>query len=62
MEAGEDRGKEVEERDDERPPEPNGDLGSWLYVLCGIPGMILFFVLYFGLIGSCDATNVMISG
>lgn len=43
-------------------PGINGDLGSWLYVLGGIPCMILFFVVLFGLVGSCDAQNVMIYG
>ena len=62
MEAGEEHEREVEEADDDAPRDPNGDLGSWLYVLCGIPGLILFFALYFSLIGSCDASNVMIRG
>jgi hypothetical protein len=29
-------------------------------VVCGIPAMILFFVVLFGLVGACDLTNVMI--
>lgn len=62
MEAGEEQEQEVEETDVDRPTKLNGDLGSWLYVICGLPGMILFFVIYFGLIGSCDASNVMIRG
>lgn len=36
------------------------DLVSVLYVVCGIPAMILFFVVLFGLVGACDATNVLI--
>jgi hypothetical protein len=36
------------------------DLASVLYVVCGIPAMILFFVVLFGLVGACDLTNVMI--
>lgn len=40
-------------------PGVNGDLGSWLYVLGGIPLMILFFVLLFGLTGACDGSGVM---
>ncbi|HPG28685.1 MAG TPA: hypothetical protein PLW10_23845 [Myxococcota bacterium] len=43
-------------------PGVNGDLASWLYVLGGIPMMILFFVVLFGLVGSCDAQNIMIHG
>ncbi|MBW2274822.1 MAG: hypothetical protein JRG96_16260 [Deltaproteobacteria bacterium] len=36
--------------------EPKGvvDLASVLYVVCGIPAMILFFVVLFGLVGICD--------
>jgi hypothetical protein len=55
-----------EERDDdevnEDGPGINSDLGSWLYVLGGIPMMIIFFVVLFGLVGSCDAQNTMIYG
>lgn len=43
----------------ENGPKVRGDLGSWLYVLGGIPAMILFFLLLFGLTGSCDSRNVM---
>ncbi len=43
-------------------PGVNGDAGSWFYVLGGIPLMIVFFVVFFGLVGSCDAQNVMING
>ncbi len=35
-------------------PGVNGDLGSWFYVLAGIPSMIIFFVVMFGVVGSCD--------
>ena len=56
------REQEVDDSDPDAARPPRGDLGSWLYVICGIPGMILFFVLYFGLIGSCDASNIMIHG
>lgn len=62
MNAPEENNNEVEELDDETPPTPNGDLASWLYVILGIPCMALFFVLYFGLVGTCDASNVMIHG
>ena len=47
---------------DENGPGIDGGLGSWLYVLGGIPLMILFFVVLFTLVGSCDAQNVMIYG
>jgi len=40
-------------------PGINGDLASWLYVLGGIPMMILFFVVLFSLVGSCDASNIL---
>jgi len=43
-------------------PGTNGDMASWFYVLGGIPLMIIFFVVLFGLVGSCDAQNVMIHG
>jgi hypothetical protein len=36
------------------------DIVSVLYVVCGIPAMILFFVVLFGLVGACDLTNVLI--
>ena len=62
MDSSEESKPEFEEMDDESAPEPNGDLGSWLYVIFGIPCMALFFVLYFGLVGSCDASNIMIHG
>jgi hypothetical protein len=53
--------------DDRKPinedgPGVNGDLGSWLYVLGGIPMMILFFVVLFTLVRLGDAQNVMIAG
>ena len=43
-------------------PGINGDLSSWLYVIGGVPMMILFFVVLFSVVGSCDAQNVMIHG
>jgi hypothetical protein len=43
-------------------PGINGDLASWLYVLGGIPSMIIFFVVLFALVGSCDSQNILISG
>jgi len=57
-----------EENDDfngdfnEDGPGINSGLGSWLYVVGGIPMMILFFVVLFTMVGSCDAQNVMIYG
>ena len=43
-------------------PKVNGDLASWLYVLGGLPLMIVFFVVLFGLVGYCDGQNVMLPG
>jgi hypothetical protein len=43
-------------------PGINGDLGSWLYVVGGIPMMILFFVVLFTLVRLADEQNVMIAG
>jgi hypothetical protein len=42
--------------------EPKGtvDLVSYLYVLCGIPAMILFFLVLFGLTGALDAQSIYI--
>ena len=54
--------KRDEEGANEDGPGVNGDLASWLYVLGGIPMMILFFVVLFSLVGSCDAKDVMIYG
>jgi len=46
----------------EEGPGINGDTASWLYVLGGIPMMIIFFVVLFGLVGACDGQNIMIYG
>ena len=54
--------KREDEQLNEDGPGINGDLASWLYVLGGIPMMVIFFVVLFGLVGSCDAQNVMIYG
>jgi hypothetical protein len=43
-------------------PGINGDLASWLYVIGGIPMMILFFVVLFTLVRLGDAQNIMIPG
>jgi hypothetical protein len=43
-------------------PGVNGDFGSWLYVLGGIPMMILFFVVLFTLVRLADEKGVMIAG
>ena len=55
-----------EQRDEneinEDGPGINSDLGSWLYVLGGIPLMIVFFVVLFGTVGSCDGQNIMLNG
>jgi hypothetical protein len=53
------------QRDDEineDGPGINGGLASWLYVLGGIPAMIIFFVVLFALVGTCDGQNILISG
>lgn len=46
----------------ENGPGVNGDLSSWLYVLGGIPMMILFFVVLFTLVRLADQQGVMIPG
>ena len=48
---------------DEDDDEPQGvvDLASYLYVLGGIPLMIVFFVGLFSLVGSCDASNTLLN-
>jgi hypothetical protein len=56
---GEDQDREEFNEDG---PGVNGDLVSWLYVLAGIPAMIIFFVGLFGLVGACDGQNIMIHG
>ena len=42
--------------------EPRGtvDLAAYLYVLGGIPAMIAFFLILFGLVGACDSMSVYI--
>lgn len=40
--------------------ERNQDLGSYLYVLGGIPVLIAFFLILFLLTGACDQMNVLI--
>lgn len=52
----------VDQEVNEDGPGINGDLGSWFYVVGGIPCMIIFFVVLFGVVGSCDAQNTMIYG
>ncbi len=44
----------------EEGPGVNSDLASWLYVIGGVPMMIVFFVGLFLLVGSCDVQNTMI--
>ncbi len=57
-----DQQREENDEFNEDGPGINGGLASWLYVVGGIPMMILFFVVLFTLVGSCDAQNVMFSG
>ena len=54
--------REQDEEFNEDGPGINGGPASWLYVVGGIPMMILFFVVLFAMVGSCDAQNVMIYG
>lgn len=58
--ANEDKHDENELNED--GPGINGDLSSWLYVLGGIPMMIIFFVVLFGVVGACDGQNYMVHG
>jgi len=47
--------------EDPQDEEPRGtvDLASILYVVGGIPAMIAFFLILFGLVGACDSGNVL---
>ena len=47
--------------DDDDEPQGVVDLASYLYVLGGIPFMIVFFVGLFSLVGSCDASNTLLN-
>lgn len=42
--------------------EPRGklDTTSVLYVVCGIPVVIIFLVGLFSLVGACDQMNIMV--
>ena len=44
-------------------PEEQGtyDAASIIYVLGGVPAMILFFVALFVMVGSCDSNAIYIS-
>lgn len=57
-----DQQREEEDDFNEDGPGINSSLASWFYVLGGIPMMILFFVVLFTSVGSCDAQNIMIYG
>lgn len=57
-----DQQREEEDDFNEDGPGINSSLVSWFYVLGGIPMMILFFVVLFTSVGSCDAQNIMIYG
>lgn len=57
-----DQQREEEDDFNEDGPGINSSLVSWFYVLGGIPMMILFFVVLFTSVGSCDAQNIMIHG
>lgn len=45
---------------DDDEPKGRVDLASVLYVVGGIPSMILFFVVLFLLTGACDQQNIYI--
>lgn len=49
--------------EEEHDPKKQGtvDLASVLYVVGGIPFMIVFFVALFLLVGSCDGAGISIS-
>ncbi len=51
-----------QEAPEETSYEPKGtvDLVSVLYVVGGIPCMIAFFLILFGLVGACDQVNTYI--
>lgn len=49
----------MEEPEDEQP-RGTVDLLSVLYVVGGVPTMIAFFLILFGLVGACDRMNVLI--
>ena len=51
-----------EENQDDQGDEPRGtvDTASVLYVLGGIPFMVVFFVGLFLLVGACDQMNIPI--
>lgn len=57
-----DQQREDDDEFNEDGPGIHSGLASWLYVVGGIPMMILFFVVLFTMVGSCDAQNVMIYG
>ena len=57
-----DQQREQDEAFNEDGPGIRGGLGSWFYVVGGIPMMIIFFVVLFTMVGSCDAQNTMIYG
>lgn len=49
----------MEEPENEEP-RGSADLASVLYVVGGIPAMIAFFLILFGLVGACDSMNIYI--
>ena len=55
---------EQSQTEDLSDDEPRGrtDLVSVLYVVGGIPVIILFLVGLFSLVGACDQMNIMIPG
>lgn len=50
----------MEDHDDKPEDQGTFDAVSVLYVLGGVPFMIVFFVALFLLVGSCDGTSTYI--
>jgi hypothetical protein len=49
------------EEQNEDQPKGTSDTTSWAYVLGGVPFLILFFVVLFGvLVGGCDSMNILV--
>ena len=57
---GRNKESEMEDRDDKPEEQGTFDVVSVLYVVGGIPLMILFFVAVFLLVGSCDSASTYI--
>ena len=51
----------MDEQEDKPEDQGTYDMVSVLYVLGGIPAMIVFFLVVFLLVGSCDEASIYIS-